>query len=237
MDSAPIRSAVLTGAEPLARNTNLYRFDLDVPLQFEAGQFANLTIPGATPRGERSYSMWAPPDPAGNASVEFAIQLFAGGQASDYLRSAPVGTPFELRGPYGHFTLRGDDPDHPTTAHWFLATSTGLAPFHAMLAAAARAGDPRRFRLLFGCREEQDMFGLAALDALRDRLDFAYSVCLSRPQGATRHNVGRITAHMPAADPAARYYLCGNGAMITEARELLKARGIDRKRIHHEKYW
>lgn len=254
MDPATIRSAVLTGIRPLARNTNLYSFDLDAPIAFEAGQFVNLVIPGAAPRGERSYSMWNPPTPGGTWRLDFAIKLFDGGQASEYLRAAPLGTPLSLHGPYGHFVLRDDAPEQqpvepagrpaeallarsPFTTHWLLATSTGLAPFHAMLSVAADTRDPHRFRLLFGCREEQDVFGLDELDAFRDRLDFEYRVCLSRPAGETSHRVGRITDHMPAPDPAARYYLCGNGAMIADAREYLKAAGVDRKRIHYEKYW
>lgn len=273
MDPATLRSAVLTGIRPLARNTNLYSFDLDAPIQFEAGQFVNLAIPGAAPRGERSYSMWNAPTAGGTRRLEFAIKLFAGGQASELLRAAPVGIILQLHGPYGHFVLRDDAPEQrrpepadrsagahspstepqppepagrspdaaparsPSAAQWFLATTTGLAPFHSMLQGAARNRDPRPFRLLFGCREEQDVFALAELDALRDRLDFAYKVCLSRPSPDTAREPGRITAHMPAPDPAARYYLCGNGAMIADAREHLKAAGVDRKRIHYEKYW
>lgn len=268
MDPATIRRAVLTGIRPLARDTVHYTFELDAPIQFEAGQFVNLVIPGASAvsggslsepeqaippsraasRIERSYSMWNAPSPGGDNRLEFAIKLFAGGHASDYLRAAPVGTRLSIHGPYGHFVLRDDDAApgrsadgeierSPFTTHWFLATTTGLAPFHSMLQGAARNRDPRPFRLLFGCREEADVFALAELDALRDQLDFAYKVCLSRPSPDTVRERGRITAHLPTPDPAARYYLCGNGAMIAEAREQLKAAGVDRKRIHYEKYW
>lgn len=235
MDPATIRSAVLTAIRPLARDTVHYTFELDAPIQFEAGQFVNLVIPGASPRIERSYSMWNAPSPSGDSRLEFAIKLFAGGQASEYLRTAPLGTPLRIHGPYGHFVLRDDALG--LAGQWFLATTTGLAPFRAMLAVAARNRDPRPFRLLFGCREEADVFALAELDALRDQLDFAYKACLSRPSPDAVHERGRITAHLPTPDPAARYYLCGNGAMIVEAREQLKAAGVDRKRIHYEKYW
>lgn len=234
MDHAAIRSAVLTGIRPLARDTNLYSFQLDAPMDFQAGQFVNLAIPGAIPRGERSYSIWNPPIAGGASTLDFAIKLFPGGQASEHLRAAKPGGAFQLKGPYGQFLLRDDLPVAPT---WFIATSTGLAPFYSMLGVAARDRDPRPFRVLFGCRDERDVFGLDALDALRGHLDLEVTVCLSQPLGPTAYRVGRVTAHLPSPDQAARYYLCGNGAMITEAKDLLRDAGIDRKRIHYEKYW
>ncbi|MSP55762.1 MAG: hypothetical protein EXR69_09200 [Myxococcales bacterium] len=123
-----------------------------------------------------------------------------------------------------------------------LATSTGLAPFHSMLSVAARRGDPRRFRLLFGCRDVGDVFATDLLDALGGQLDFQYTVCLSQPatdQPAPAFDLrtGRLTAFLPELVAADRYYLCGNGAMIAEARDHFKAAGADRKRIHFEKYW
>ncbi len=239
MDPAAARTAVLTSVRLLARDTKLYTLALDAPLPFEAGHFVNLTIPGAAPRPERSYSIWS--DPVAPGSLEFAIKLFPGGQASEYLRDVPVGTSIHLRGPFGHFTLRpADDPKNPGTI-WMFATSTGLAPFHAMLSVAARTGDPRRFRLLFGCRDKEDVFGVEELDRLAQKLDLSYAICLSQPtvvEHPWRNCLrGRITAHLPEIAQSDRYYLCGNGAMITEARELLKAAGADRKRIHFEKYW
>lgn len=232
------RGGILTGIRTLARDTRLYTFDLDAPLPFAAGQFVNLTIPGASPRPERSYSVWS--DPIDPSRLEFAIKLFPGGQASEYLRDAPLGTRFTLGGPHGHFGLRDQETDDEVT--WMIATSTGLAPFHSMLSVAARTGDRRRFRLLFGCRDVGDVFALARLDALCGQLDLEYTVCLSQPAvdppaAPFRFRAGRVTAFLPAVVVTDRYYLCGNGGMIADTRTQLKAAGADRKRIHFEKYW
>lgn len=235
MDPFQTRTAILTEIRPLARDTNLYVMDLNEPLPFEAGQFVNIGIPNATPRPERSYSIWS--DPGQPGRMEFAIKLFEGGQASEYFRVTPVGTQFTLKGPYGHFQLR--PPEENEGAHWFFATSTGLAPFHAMLCVAAREQDRRKFRILFGNRDEGDIFGLDRLEALQSQLNLEYTVCLSKPGDDLNpaYRRGRITAHLPEINLSDRYYLCGNGTMITEAKDLLKAAGVDRKRIHYEKYW
>ena len=243
------QSAVLQEVRPLARDTFLYVLSVATPIAFEPGQFVNIAIPKSGPRGERSYSVWS--DPA-SSQLEFAIKLFPGGQASEYLRSVRPGTPFSIRGPFGHFQLCADEPEvgqpkvgqpevgQPEVgqaAHWFLATSTGLAPFHSMLSAAARTGDPRRFRLLFGCRDEADIFAVERLEYFKLALDFAYTICLSGPNPGPNYAAGRITAHLPTPTSGDHYYLCGNGMMIAEAREKLKATGLDRKRNHFEKYW
>ncbi|MDP2314246.1 MAG: FAD-binding oxidoreductase [Pseudomonadota bacterium] len=227
------RVAVLTAADEVARDTFVYRLQLDQPLPFVAGQFVNLAVPDAKPRGERSYSVWSGPgDPS---ALELCIKLFEGGAASEYLRGSRVGDILHLRGPFGIFAAK---PDHDPLI--FVATATGLAPFRSMLEVALTTKDPRKFRVYFGVRCEEDLFGLEDLERYKRGLpDFQYQVCLSRPSPAWTGFTGRVT-HALAADfptPTEHFYLCGNGAMIEETRDLLKGRGLERKHIHVEKYY
>lgn len=229
----PTRNAVLTAAENVARDTWMYRLALDEPLPFRAGQFVNLLVPGAKPRGERSYSVWSGPEDA--SRLDLCIKLFEGGAASEYLRSSNVGDPMVVRGPFGIFTLKPEAEDVV-----FVATATGLAPFRSMLEVVAAERDPRRFRLYFGVRSQKDLFALADLERYtRELPDFRYRVCLSRPEPGWTGFTGRVTAAIAAdhPQPTAQFYLCGNGGMIEETRALLKERGLDRKRIHVEKYY
>ena len=227
------RVATVVRVEPVARDTFVYHLRLDAPIRFHPGQFFNLAVPDSGPRGERSYSVYS--DPAAVPDLELAIKLLEGGAASEFLRRSRAGDTFKLRGPFGGFTLVPDA--EPVT---FLATGTGLAPFRPMLEAAARAHDPRRFRLAFGVRDEPDLFGLEHLERLRAALpDFDWTVCLSRAGPGWTGYRGRVTqllAEEPGP-PVGYFYLCGNGAMIEEARTFLKERGVDRKHIHAEKYY
>lgn len=252
------RRAVLRRIDPVAADTVLYTLGLEAPLAFQAGQFVNLRVPEAKPRGERSYSMWSPPAEASEAAsgepqIQWCIKLFPGGAASEYLRARSVGEEVEIRGPYGVFTLHPPGADGEIST--FVATGTGLAPFRSMLEecrarAEGEGRPPCRFRLLFGVRGPGDVFGVEELERLRAGLDFDYRICLSQPpEGwteagaapwAARAVRGRVTAALEEAwaeGSGGRWYLCGNGGMIGEIREWLKGRGADRRRVHVEKYW
>lgn len=227
------RIGTLVETHEVARDTVHYTLDLDAPLAFEAGQFVNVAVPSAQPRGERSYSVWS--DPGQSMRLEFVIKLLPGGAASEMLRSIHVGAILPLRGPFGAFTLRPDDAPIQ-----LVATGTGLAPFHSMLSVAVRRRDARRIRLWFGVRSQPDLFAADALEGFkRDLPDFDYSVCLSRPEPGWKGYVGRVTHRLEAegAHPEAHYYLCGNGEMTQEAKVYLKAHGVDRRHIHVESYY
>jgi NAD(P)H-flavin reductase len=227
------RSATLEEIRPVARDTFVYRLVLDAPLPFRAGQFVNLAVPEAKPRPERSYSVYSSPeDPS---VLELCIKLFEGGAASEYLRVRNEGDVVQIRGPFGVFTLREDE--EPVV---FVCTATGIAPFRSMLFDPARRADPRPFRMYFGVRSQEDLFGVEDLEVLRQTLpDFDYRICLSRPAPGWDGYVGRVTAALAEDFPAPteHFYLCGNGAMIDETRELLKSRELDRRHIHVEKYY
>lgn len=230
MERHSLRPATLLRIEPVARDTFVYTLHLPDPMPFAAGQFLNLAVPDAKPRGERSYSIYS--DPARPEELQLCIKLLEGGAASEYLRVRKEGDILQVRGPFGVFTLGA--AHNPVT---FVATATGLAPFHSMLLQAAREKDPRRFRLFFGVRAEEDVFAVDTLQRLKGELDFDFTLCLSRKTGNGPCFEGRVTSAIVAKEAAGHYYLCGNGPMIEEVKGLLKEKGLDRKQIHAEKYY
>jgi len=229
MDTATY-NATLSQIRLLARDTYLYRLELEQPLRFQAGQFVNLKVPGAKPRGERSYSIYS--DPQNDQQIELCIKLFEGGAASEYLRASKEGDTLQIRGPFGVFTL----PQTPDPVH-FIATATGLAPFRSMLMECARLGDARSFRMCFGVRSQADLFAAEDLAYFAEKLDFSYKICLSAPADDWDGFHGRVSAAIAEAPKEGHWYLCGNGNMVEEVRGYLKGCGMDRKQIHVEKYY
>jgi ferredoxin-NADP reductase len=241
MERFPPCAASLTRIEPVARDTLVYTFALERPIPFRAGQFVNMSVPTAKPRPERSYSVFS--DPGRPDQLELCIKLLEGGAASEMLRVAKVGDDYSFRGPMGVFTLAADDA--PVT---FVATGTGIAPYHAMLSEYARLhaegeAAARSFRVYFGVRDEGDLFLTDVLDGWKRSLpDFDFHICLSRPSASWTQPAGRVTAalaeRLPRGEvPVGHFYLCGNGPMIEETKALLLEAGADKKQVHYEKYY
>ena len=124
----------------------------------------------------------------------------------------------------------------------FIGTGTGLAPLRSMvLCNEWQSKAPLAF--LLGVRSEKDiiypeLFGSERPPQLAGREHVR--IALSRPEGQWDGFKGRVTDYIRAMDwdfARTHYYLCGNGAMITEVKEFLATKGVDKEQIHMEKYY
>ena len=210
---------------------------------FTAGQYVSLVLEEDDERGLRRelrpYSLWGHPD-----EFEYAVtivRMIEGGRATSWLRNIEVGSPVSMVGPLGSFFLRR--PLHSTL--WFVATGTGLVPLRSMIKDLVSTGEvhDHDIKLLFGVRHEEDLFEVGELKRWSERFErFEFIPTLSRPGESWQGARGRVTEHLsnwhlPVED--IQVYLCGNGAMINDAIELLEERGLDRRsrRIVHERYF
>jgi CDP-4-dehydro-6-deoxyglucose reductase len=201
-------------------------------LDFRAGQFVSLAVgepPGTDePTPRRSYSIASQSD-AGH-TLRFIIRVIPEGTASAYLMALPLGAAVSMTGPHGFFML---DAAHAGEVV-FGATGTGVAAVMPMLGELARRPEAGRHpvRVYWGVRQESDLFAREEIEDLAARAGAALSIHLSAPEDGWRGARGRITAaileHLPAL-LAPTFYLVGNGAMITELKRELVARGVNRK--------
>jgi ferredoxin-NADP reductase len=65
---------------------------------------------------------------------------------------------------------------------------------------------------------------------------------VTQPKGAHGGFQGRVTDWLRAQGvdfpwTQTEFYLCGNGAMITEVKQILAEKGVDKDSIHQEKYY
>jgi NAD(P)H-flavin reductase len=85
---------------------------------------------------------------------------------------------------------------------------------------------------MWGARAEGDLFARAEIDALAARAGADLRIYLTAPEASWTGGRGRITAALLDSLPqlaAPTFYLVGNGAMITEVKRELVARGVNRK--------
>jgi NAD(P)H-flavin reductase len=202
-------------------------------IQFAPGQFVSFDIEqqGQLPV-TRAYSIASPPGRP--HAIDLLLNRVPGGIGSEYLFALRAGDTTRFKGPVGSFTLRDGTRDL-----LFVATGTGIAPFRSMLWSLAEGRSPRMVALLWGLRQERDLYYQDELQRLSSQLPrFSYTTTLSQPTGDWRGAVGRVSPLVEArVDRVANLevFLCGNGAMIRDVREILRKKGLCP--IHTEEYY
>lgn len=206
-------------------------------IEFKAGQFVLVKAhhPQTGELISRAYSMANPPHR--DREVLVNLEIIENGKLTPLMEQWEVGREVELQGPFGHFTLKSS----PEKEFLFVATGTGIAPFRSMIEDLLEKKDPRRMRLYFGLRSQEDIFyndlfkGLSAAHP-----NFTFELTLSRPKEGWTGASGRVTAHLPTLplDPhKTDAYLCGGKAMIDEVKTILMGRGMDKSQIFFEQFF
>jgi len=205
--------------EPLGPGGFLLTFERP-NLDFQTGQYLSLGIPGH--REQREYSIYSG---QGEKTLTVLIKEVPEGLVSQRLAALIPGDKIHVDGPFGYFTLepalKTEDP------LLFLATGTGISPFHSFVATRPDL----QYTLLHGVRHGADL----ALQ--RDFAPEHLVPCVSREEGAWFK--GRVTQKLESMtiDPKSHAFLCGNCDMIYEAFDLLRSAGVSSDRIYTEVYF
>lgn len=235
-ESFTVRLVRARALSPSVRELGFERVD-GAPMQFAPGQWVNLfaELDGGTTK--RSYSIASPP--RGDSGFELAVTRVEGGAMSEHLHALELGRELRAVGPQGLFT-RDPSSDRPAL---FVGTGTGLAPLRSMYLAALERGSAPRFVVLLGVRHEDDILYRAELTELeRVHPGFRALVTLSKPPPAWAGLSGWVQEHVESCwkllgESEAEAYVCGLDRMVKSVRGLLREGvGLDRKRIHHERF-
>lgn len=201
---------------------------------YKAGQF--VTVPVAE-KTLRSYSIASPArDPK---SFLLIVDVSPRGPGSLYFEKLKEGDAVDFQGPYGAFWVKPDS--EPSLL--FVGTGTGIAPIRGMLHEIFdQGGEDRPISLFYGVRHREDLlFHDEFQQMAAEHKNFRYLPTLSQPAPGTWDGmVGRVTAHLPhylKGVEGTTAFLCGSKEMLKDVRELLMARGMDRKKIKQEQFY
>jgi len=229
-------------------------------VDFEAGQFTRLALPIDGQLVARPYSFVNAP---GEDHCEFYYGVVPGGPLTARLpQLAPGDTLRVSRQPSG-FMVLSELPDAEQL--WLISTGTGIGPFLSILATPAPWQRFGRVVLAHGVRQRSELVYAERIAALRtqhgERFRFIPLLSRDRVEGPASAAgaaalAGRVTQaladgglehaaglELSAAPGRAQVMLCGNPAMVSEATELLKGRGMKKHRrrdpgqITVENYW
>jgi len=136
----------------VAKGTMAFAFDRPADFQFTAGQFITLILPDPphtdAKGNRRTFSIASPPQASGR--IEIATRM-TGSALKRSLAEAPFGSPVELIGPSGSFTLHSD----ASTPAVFIVGGIGITPFRSMTHDAVLRRLPHRITLIYSNRNPE----------------------------------------------------------------------------------
>ncbi len=215
-----------------------YTFEMEQPheLAFVAGQYVSIKVADSGER--RSYSICSSPEI--RHSFELAVDISPAGLGCTYLEALQFGQEMQILGPMGRFVVE-DDLAEQEPALVFIATGSGIAPFHSMLLDMLQVRrDSRPMVLYWGLRHESELFWEAEFKDLSEKFpNFSFHPVISRPGAEWPLCVGRVTdcLNNHGVIQPAGYYLCGSKVMIEDTSAQLQQNGIAASSIHFEKFY
>lgn len=235
----PVRdfTATVTGLVDLTHDVKGITLSLDGDsLDFQAGQYINLTVPGV--EGARAFSIANPPSLSNQ--VELQVRLVPGGAATTWLhQTLKEGDRLTFSGPYGRFFVRKSE----TEPMLFLAGGTGVSSPRSMILDLLAEGRAEQITLIHGVRAQEDLYGVEEFEALEQQYaNFRYIPCLSSEPDGSSWTGQRGFVH----DVALRVfdgffgghkaYLCGPPPMIDACINALMKGRLFEKHIFTEKF-
>ncbi|MCL1049139.1 ferredoxin--NADP reductase [Shewanella abyssi] len=221
---------------------------------FIAGQFIKLSRVVDDKRIGRAYSLVNPP---GTDYIEVLAVAVDDGLLSPNLQALASGDVIDVATKASGFMTLDELPkdDHKGKHLWFLATGTAVGPFISMMATAEPWKNYQKVILVYGVREAQDLAYLEQLRAFEVQYPSQFELVLL----VTRESVdGALSCRIPdgllsgeiealaginISAKGSQVMICGNPAMITDAQQVLKDRGLAKNlrrapgQITVEKYW
>jgi NAD(P)H-flavin reductase len=229
----------ITATKMLTHDIMEVMVELDRPIAYTAGQFADVGLEGFG--RHRSYSFANAFAANGSKDLCFHVRQVSGGSYTAWLfEKDRVGETFELHGPNGAFWLR--PAEAPILC---IAGGSGMAPIKAILEDAASQNINRPVTYLFGVRTQKDLYCLEEIQALQNKWPntFQFVPILSEEpeesdwdgkRGMVTEYITNEIAGFDLKDCHA--YLCGPPVMIDAALGELEKAQVNIEHVHYDKF-
>jgi ring-1,2-phenylacetyl-CoA epoxidase subunit PaaE len=239
----------LTVAEIVPETTEARSIRFAVPdelrevYRFRAGQHLTLraTIGGEEVR--RNYSLCTA---EGSGDLMVTVKQIAGGVFSNWVaESLKPGDTIDVMTPHGSFTTGFDQAQQ--RRYVGIAGGSGITPVISLVRSALDQEPLSRFTLLYGNRDSASVIFLDALADLKDRYlgrFELYHFLAEEEQDIELFNgmldqaacEGAIEQLVPDPNDIDAWFICGPGPMMDAAESALIGRGVDKARIHIERF-
>jgi phenol hydroxylase P5 protein len=226
----------VTAMNDLSPTIKGIHLDLDHPMEFQAGQYINLHLPGV--EGARAFSIAS--KPSDSHRLELHVRRVPDGAGTGYIHEQlQVGDTLHLSGPYGQFFTRVSAPEDLI----FIAGGSGLSSPQSMVLDLLEQGDTRKITLLQGARNLEELYNRELFEGLAQSHDnFTYVPALDAPReednwtGFSGYVHEAAIAHFDGLFSGHKAYLCGPPPMIDAAITALMRGRLFERDIYMERF-
>lgn len=199
---------------------------------FEAGQWVSVPL---GPKTVRAYTIAS--TPASRRQITLCADVAPGGIGSRWFRALAPGQVVEFKGPTGGFVFNRADPRRPL----FVAEEIGIVPTRSILRDLYQTGFGRPATLIYWCRNSSWLAYDAEFRLMSRRYPpFEYLPVVREPVGGWQGEKGEAPDLVERTVPSVEgliAYVSGGGEMIGKVRQVLMAKGMERKAVKWEKFW
>jgi phenol hydroxylase P5 protein len=216
------------------------KLDGSANIQFQAGQYINLVVPGEAQ--SRAFSIASAPSASGE--IELNIRRVPGGVATGWVHDTlKAGDSVRFSGPYGRFFVRQTQHEAEQLPYLFLAGGSGLSSPRSMILDLLESDCQRPIALVNGARHQAELYHHDEFMALAEQhANFDYVPVLSgEPEdsgwtGARGFVHDAAKAHFSNDFRGRKAYLCGPPLMIEACISTLMQGRLFERDIYTEKF-
>ncbi|MCF8380194.1 MAG: hypothetical protein K9H49_11490 [Bacteroidales bacterium] len=189
-------------------------------IRFKPGQ--HLVVGLENTKGAREYSIYSGVE---EPYLEILVREVEEGDVSKKLHNLFKDDRLKINGPYGFFMYNAKPLE--TKKFLFIATGTGIAPFHSFV----RTYPEANYKVIHGIRKCDEAYERSHYK------EGSYVACTSKDEKGDFH--GRLTDYLKQTDldKDLNIYLCGNSEMIVESMRILEQKGFDKSQMFTEVYF
>ena len=237
----PVRdfNATVERIEVLTPTIKALHLQLNEPIQFQAGQYVQLEIPGLGQ--SRAFSIAnAPADVQARSTIELHVRCVPGGAGTTYLHETlKAGDRMQLSGPYGRFFVRSS----ARIPMVFMAGGSGLSSPRSMILDLLDQNCDLPITLVYGQRTRDELYHDEQFRQLAEQHpNFTYLPALSNePEGSDWsgargfvHDTAK--AQFPDGFAGHKAYLCGPPPMVEACIGTLMQSRLFERDIYTEKF-
>ena len=199
---------------------------------FDSGQWVSVPF---GPKTVRPYSIAS--TSVSPKRITLCADVTPGGIGSEWFRALVPGRVVEFKGPTGGFIFTRTDSRRPL----FVAEEIGIVPIRSILWDLYQTGFGRPATLIYWGRDPSWLAYSAEFSLLARRYPpFEYLPVVREAVGGWQGEKGEAPDLVERTVPSVEgliAYVSGGGEMINKVRQVLMAKGMERKAVKWEKFW